>query len=48
MGQRAEVDSGALRSEVELRDPQTKAELTTEKPKADLRSRAEALEEPMG
>lgn len=45
MGQRSEVAPIGQRPELELRDPQTKAELTIEKPTADPSSRAEAPEE---
>lgn len=45
MGRRAEEESGALRLDVELRDPQTTAELMTGKPQVDPCSWVEQLEE---
>lgn len=48
MGRRAEVESGARRLEVELRDPRAKVELMTGKPLEDSCSIAEPQVEPRG
>lgn len=48
MSQRAEVESRVLRLEEEMRDPQTKVELETWKPKAVPSTKVEPLEVPRG